>query len=95
MVSTVAEHTALVLDRAMTLARRLQTALARRAVIDQAIGIVISNRRCSADEAFTYLRTASQNRNMKLRDIATELVQTMTRPRVTAGRARSSPPTGA
>lgn len=75
------------------LSEQLRNGLSTRAVIDQAIGIVISNRRCSPDEAFTYLRTASQNRNIKLRDVATELVQTMTRrSRVTAGRARGGTP---
>jgi AmiR/NasT family two-component response regulator len=30
--------------------------------------------RCTADEAFEVLRTASQNRNVKLRDIAADMV---------------------
>jgi GAF domain-containing protein len=52
----------------------LQNALASRAVIDQALGVVMGQNRCTADEAFEVLRTASQNRNVKLRDIAAEIV---------------------
>jgi AmiR/NasT family two-component response regulator len=43
-------------------------------VIDQAIGIVMAESRCDADQAFATLSRASNNRNMKLRDLATEIV---------------------
>jgi GAF domain-containing protein len=56
------------------MSRHLQNALASRAVIDQALGIVMGQNRCTADEAFELLRRASQNRNVKLRDIAAEMV---------------------
>jgi GAF domain-containing protein len=52
----------------------LQAALASRAVIDQAMGIIMGQNRCTADEAFEVLRSISQNRNVKLRDIAAEMV---------------------
>ena len=52
----------------------LQAALASRAVIDQAVGIIIGQNRCTADEAFEVLRSISQNRNVKLRDIAADMV---------------------
>jgi GAF domain-containing protein len=52
----------------------LQSALASRAVIDQALGIIMGQHRCTADEAFEVLRSISQNRNVKLRDIAAEMV---------------------
>jgi GAF domain-containing protein len=52
----------------------LQAALASRAVIDQAIGIVMGQNRCTADEAFEVLRSISQNRNVKLRDIAAAMI---------------------
>jgi GAF domain-containing protein len=71
-------------SRALTLAVRLaersemsenlQHALASRAVIDQALGIIMGQNRCTADEAFDILRTTSQNRNVKLRDIAAAMV---------------------
>ncbi len=52
----------------------LQAALASRAVIDQAVGIIMGQNRCTADEAFEVLRSISQNRNVKLRDIAADMV---------------------
>jgi hypothetical protein len=59
---------------ARDLAAQLEQALRSRAVIDQAIGIVMAESRCDADQAFGMLRRASNNRNMKLRDLATEIV---------------------
>jgi len=71
-------------SRALTLAVRLaehtemsenlQHALASRAVIDQALGIIMGQQWCTSGEAFDVLRTISQNRNIKLRDIATDMV---------------------
>ena len=52
----------------------LQAALASRAVIDQAVGIIMGQNRCTADEAFDMLRKVSQNRNVKLRDVAADIV---------------------
>lgn len=46
----------------------------RRAVIEQAKGILMGLQRCSADEAFQILARASQRENRKLREVAEELV---------------------
>jgi hypothetical protein len=43
-------------------------------VIEQAKGILMSQRRCDAAEAFSLLAEASQRSNRKLRDIAQSLV---------------------
>ena len=43
-------------------------------VIDQAIGILMGQQRCTASVAFDLLRQASQHRNRKLRDIAAEII---------------------
>ncbi|MEI7031743.1 GAF and ANTAR domain-containing protein [Streptomyces pratensis] len=59
---------------AETFTSDLQAALESRAVIDQAVGIVMSQRRCSAEEALRTLRNASQHRNVKLRDLCAQLV---------------------
>ena len=59
---------------ARELAAQLEQGLQSRAVIDQAIGIVMAESRCDAGEAFATLTRASNNRNMKLRDLATEIV---------------------
>ena len=56
------------------LTSQLRAALASRAVIDQALGIIMAQERCSGTEAFAILRTASQNRNVRLRDIARDIV---------------------
>lgn len=64
----------------VTLSDHLRIALSSRSVIDQAIGIVMAQRRCDPDEAFAILRTISQRRNIKLRDIAAELVNATRRP---------------
>lgn len=59
---------------ARDLVAQLEQALPSRAVIDQAIGIVMAESRCDAEQAFAALTRASNNRNMKLRDLATEIV---------------------
>jgi len=57
------------------LAEQLAQALPSRAVIDQAIGVIIAQQHCSPDEAFAVLRRVSQNGNRKLRDVARDLVE--------------------
>lgn len=52
----------------------LRIALTSRSSIDQAIGILMAQQRCSAEEAFDLLRRASQSRNIKLREVATQIV---------------------
>jgi GAF domain-containing protein len=55
-------------------AEQLQVAMQSRAVIEQAKGILMGQRRCSADEAFNTLVHLSQEANRKLRDVAQVLV---------------------
>ena len=52
----------------------LREALTSRAVIDQATGIIMAQQHCGAGEAFDILRRASQNRNVKVRELAAEIV---------------------
>lgn len=54
--------------------RQLEAALRSRSVIDQAMGMIMGQQRCSADEAFAVLRSHSQHTNRKLRVVAEELV---------------------
>ena len=56
------------------LTHHLETAMASRSVIDQAVGIIMGQNRCPATDAFEILRAASNHRNIKLRDVATEIV---------------------
>jgi transcriptional regulator with GAF, ATPase, and Fis domain len=53
---------------------QLAEAMVSRSVIDQAIGILMGQHRCTATVAFDLLRQASQNRNRKLRDIAADII---------------------
>jgi GAF domain-containing protein len=73
---------------ARNLAAQLEQALQSRAVIDHAIGIVMAESRCDADQAFAILSRASNNRNIKLRDLAIEIVMQV------SGRPPSHPAQG-
>ena len=53
---------------------QLRTALASRAVIDQAIGVIMIRERCPSSQAVAMLRAESQHRNIKLRDLARQIV---------------------
>ena len=66
------------LARQATLEGQLLEALATRAVIDQALGIVMAQRQIDSVAAFGVLREASQNSNRKLSIIAAELIETTT-----------------
>jgi GAF domain-containing protein len=54
----------------------MRAAMASRAVIEQAKGILMERHKLTEDQAFTQLSRASQNTNIKLRDVADELVRT-------------------
>lgn len=62
-------------------AEGLQAAMQSRAVIDQAKGIIMGDRRCSADDAFEIMVGLSQNANVKLRDVAAALVLQAAQPK--------------
>ena len=52
----------------------LHRGLVSRQVIGQAVGLLMAERRCTADEAFAILKSASQRSNEKLRELAQRLV---------------------
>jgi hypothetical protein len=60
------------------MAEQLQKAMESRAVIEQAKGILMRAENCGPDAAFGILVKASQHRNQKLRDIASEIVEKYT-----------------
>lgn len=62
----LASHAALI--------EQLRSSLVSRTVIDQALGVVMARERCTQARAFAILRSASQNSNVKLRDIASAIV---------------------
>ena len=65
---------------------QLRASLASRSVIDQALGVIMGEERCTAQEAFELLRAVSQNRNIKLRQVAENVVSRVT------GQAPQPPP---
>jgi GAF domain-containing protein len=55
--------------------RNMRVAMQSRAVIEQAKGVLMAQRRVDAEQAFEILREASQRYNRKLRDIAVGIVE--------------------
>jgi hypothetical protein len=72
--AAISVRNAQVLAQAKRLATQLQAALTSRAVIDQAIGILMSRSGCTADEAFGRLVTLSQSGNRKLSVVGQQVV---------------------
>lgn len=64
----------------------LHRALATRSVIDQALGVIMAEDRCSPEVAFETLRRASMNRNVKVHRLAADIV------RGVSGKPPSDPP---
>ncbi|MCP9622842.1 ANTAR domain-containing protein [Nocardia otitidiscaviarum] len=61
-------------SRQARLAEQLYGALASRSTIDLALGIIMGQRHCSRDTAFTLLREHSQRTNRKVAELAAEVV---------------------
>jgi GAF domain-containing protein len=82
LAEEVASWVALTLGNVDSVARtseelnNLKIAMKSRAVIEQAKGILMERYHVTDDMAFTLLSRASQHHNIKLRDIADELVST-------------------
>jgi transcriptional regulator with GAF, ATPase, and Fis domain len=70
-----ATHAAIILGHAEQ-EDQLNQALVSRKVIGQAIGILMERYRIDADRAFQFLVRASSSSNVKLRDVAEEIVTT-------------------
>jgi AmiR/NasT family two-component response regulator len=75
----VAVGNAVAYTDAATLVEQMRNALSSRAVIDQAMGVIMAQNRCGPEAAFAILTRTSQNRNVKLRDIAHNIVATVSR----------------
>lgn len=88
----LASHASTALDTAQTRAHdsdatdpNFHAALASRGIIGQAQGILMERERITAEQAFNVLRRASQDLNVKLRDVAQRLVDTGDDPRPGTG----------
>ena len=68
LVSTRRQH------RSAEHAAQLQHALSHRVVVEQAKGIVAERHGCSIDEALERLRTFARDRNLRLKDVARQVV---------------------
>jgi AmiR/NasT family two-component response regulator len=62
------------LEECYELTGQLHESLESRAVIDQALGVIMATERCPHGRALELLRLASQNSNVKLRDLAATIV---------------------
>jgi GAF domain-containing protein len=76
----VAVGNAIAVTEATTLVEQMRRAMDSRSIIDQAMGVIMAQNRCDADAAFAILTRASQNRNIKLREIARSAVMSVSRP---------------
>ncbi|MDP9934776.1 GAF domain-containing protein [Paenarthrobacter nicotinovorans] len=61
----------------------MAAAMQSRTVIDLAVGAIMAQNHCSQDEAFTILRTASSNRNIKLRHLAKSIIAAVSSGKIT------------
>jgi hypothetical protein len=70
----IAAHIAQLTDTAQD----LRAAMDSRTTIDLAAGIIMAQNRCSQEAAVTILKAASSARNIKLRDLATAIIASIT-----------------
>ncbi|MGF7235225.1 MAG: ANTAR domain-containing protein, partial [Frankia sp.] len=68
--AAVSVHNAQVLAQSQRLAEQLGEALTSRAVIDQALGIIMSRTGAGPEEAFDRLRAMSQSQHIKVAEVA-------------------------
>ncbi len=78
--AAVAVANAHLYDAASTLAENMKLAMESRAAIEQAKGIIMAREKVDAETAFAMLSAISQRTNLKLRDIALELIAKVTKP---------------
>lgn len=91
--AAVSVHNAAILAQSQRLAAQLGAALTSRAVIDQALGILMSRTGATADEAFDRLRAMSQSQHAKVAEVARLLVDEAVR-RARARAHAAGPETG-
>jgi GAF domain-containing protein len=72
-------HNVRIYDATRSLAAQLEEAMASRATIEQAKGVLAAQTGCSPEEAFGMLRAASQRENIKLRAVAERIVASVAR----------------
>ena len=68
-------HLSVRINSAQSRAEDLEAAMQSRTAINLACGVIMAQNRCSQAEAMEILTKVSSNRNRKLRDVATELIE--------------------
>ncbi|MFF1253244.1 GAF and ANTAR domain-containing protein [Pseudarthrobacter sp. NPDC058329] len=68
-------HLSVRINAAQDRADDLEAAMESRTAINLACGVIMAQNRCSQAEAMEILTKVSSNRNRKLRDVATELIE--------------------
>ncbi|NUT71613.1 GAF and ANTAR domain-containing protein [Pseudarthrobacter sp. C4D7] len=68
-------HLSVRIHAAQNRADDLEAALESRTAINLACGVIMAQNRCSQEDAMKILTKVSSNRNRKLRDVATELIE--------------------
>lgn len=68
-------HLSVKIDAAQNRAEDLEAAMQSRTAINLACGVIMAQNRCSQEEAMDILTKVSSNRNRKLRDVASELIE--------------------
>ncbi len=63
------------INNAQSRAEDLEAAMQSRTAINLACGVIMAQNRCSQEEAMAILTKVSSNRNRKLRDVASELIE--------------------
>lgn len=71
-------------------AENLEFAMITRQQIGQAVGVLMERCELSAEAAFNYLRRVSQTGNVKLRDVAKDLLSTGQLPQASCGRQKGA-----
>jgi GAF domain-containing protein len=72
--AAVSVHNAQILAQSQRLAEQLGAALVSRAVIDQALGVIMSRTGATPEEAFERLRAMSQSQHVKVAEVARALL---------------------
>lgn len=91
--AAISVHNAQVVAASQRLAADLHAALTHRAVIDQAIGVLMARTGAGAEEAFEKLKVMSQTQHVKLAEVARLLIdEAVARARARGG-SRLRPPT--
>jgi ANTAR domain-containing protein len=81
------------IERLARLTEQLEQAMASRATIEQAKGIIVDQTGCDAEHAFRRMVVLSRNRNIKVRDLARAIVDRAQRAKpARSGKGQSARP---